>query len=49
MATPNEPRTEHDDPPEPTGTSATIDDVEVVEAPDQWPTPDLTGLDEEAP
>lgn len=31
--------------PEPTGTSALIDDVEVFAASDQWPTPDLSDLD----
>jgi hypothetical protein len=33
--------------PEPTGTSAVIDDVEVFAAPDQWPTADLSDLDVE--
>lgn len=32
--------------PEMTGTSAEIDDVEVFEAPDQWPTADLSDFDE---
>lgn len=31
--------------PEPAGTSAVIDDVEVSAASDQWPTPDLSDLD----
>jgi hypothetical protein len=34
--------------PEPTGTSAVIDDVEVFTAPDQWPTADLTDFDDES-
>jgi hypothetical protein len=45
MATPNAPRTDLDDPPEPAGASATIDDVEVSAAEDQWPTPDLSDLE----
>lgn len=36
-----------DDPPEPTGPTAEIDDIEVFEATDQWASPDLTGLDDE--
>lgn len=32
--------------PEPTGTSAEIDNIETWEAPDQWPTADLTGIDD---
>lgn len=41
-----EPTTEpHDDPPEPAGTSAEIDDVDVFAASDQWPTADLSDLD----
>lgn len=46
-----EPTTEHTDDdvldayPEPAGTSAVIDDVEVFAASDQWPTPDLSDLD----
>lgn len=33
--------------PEPTGTSAVIDDDEVTAAADQWPTADLTDFDED--
>jgi hypothetical protein len=33
------------DPPEPTMTSAVIDDIDVFEASDQWPTADLSDLD----
>lgn len=33
------------EPTEPAGPSAIIDDVEVWEAPDQWPTGDLSDLD----
>lgn len=32
--------------PEPPMTSAEIDNVETWEAPDQWPTADLSGLDD---
>lgn len=34
-----------DDPSEPTGPSAIVDDVDVTAAPDQWDTPDLSDLD----
>lgn len=33
--------------PEPTGTSAVIDDVEAWSASDQWPTADLSDFDDE--
>lgn len=36
-----------DDPPEPPGTSAVVDDIEVFEHPDQWPTADVSGVDED--
>ncbi|HEY9265521.1 MAG TPA: hypothetical protein VIQ11_13045 [Mycobacterium sp.] len=30
---------------DPTGPSAVVDDVETFEAPDQWPTADMSDLD----
>ena len=37
-----------DDQAEPIGPSAAIDDVEVFEAPDQWPTADLSDIEGES-
>jgi hypothetical protein len=36
-----------DDQPEPAGTSAVVDDIEVWQATDQWASPDLTGVNAE--